>query len=85
MSAIEREILEKFYQLQPPAKQRVLAMMEQVVASELERTEAAAFDYTAWSQEVEALREQIYASHGEQLPRIDVVGLLRDIRDGEDE
>ncbi len=80
MSAIEREILEKFYQLQTPAKQRVLAMMEQVVASELERTEAATFDYAAWSQEVEALREQIYVGQGEQQSSIDVVGLLRDIR-----
>ncbi len=73
MSAIEREILEKFYQLQPPAKQRVLAMMEQVVASELERTEIAAFDFAAWVQEVETLRQQ--------LPRIDGVGLLRDMRE----
>ncbi len=82
MSAIEREILEKFYQLQPPAKQRVLAMMEQVVASELERTEETNFDFAAWSQEVEALREQIYSRH---VAPFDVVGLLRDIRDGEDE
>lgn len=85
MSAIEREILERFHQLQPSAKQRVLAMMEQVVASELERTEAANFDFAAWSQGVEALREQVYAGQREQLARIDVVGLLRDIRDGEDE
>lgn len=74
MDAIEREILEKFYQLQPPAKQRVLAILEQVVASELEQTEMATFDFTAWAQEVEALREQ--------LPRIDGIALLRDMRDG---
>ncbi|MBZ0316597.1 MAG: hypothetical protein K8L91_09275 [Anaerolineae bacterium] len=49
-------------------------MMEQVAASELERTEETSFDFAAWSQEVEALREQ--------MPRIDGVGLLRDIRDG---
>lgn len=74
MSAIEREILEKFHQLQPPAKQRVLAMMQQTVASEIAQTEAAKFDFTAWVQEVEALREK--------LPRIDGIALLRDMRDG---
>lgn len=85
MSALEREIIEKFHQLQPAAKQRVRALIEQEIASEVEQTDVAAFDYDAWFSNVEAVREQIRASYGDKLPSIDVVGMLRDIRDGEDE
>ncbi len=80
MSALEREIIEKFHQLQPAAKQRVRALIEQDVA--LETSASDAFDYDAWFGDVDTLRQQIRTNPGTPL---DVVGMLRDIRDGEDE
>lgn len=80
MNTLEQEIIEKFHQLQPAAKQRVLASIEQNLASENEA--GSTFDHVAWFNSVETLRQQI---HTNKLPSIDVVGLLRDIRDGEDE
>jgi hypothetical protein len=85
MSALEREIIEKFHQLQPAAKLRVRALIEQAVASEFNQADGQAFNYAAWSRDVEAVREQIRTSHGDKLPPMDVVGMLRDIRSGEDE
>lgn len=79
MSALEREIIEKFHQLQPAAKQRVRALIEQ------ETADVSAFDYDGWFRDVERLRQEIRASQGDKLPPMDVVGMLRDIRDGEDE
>lgn len=79
MSSLEHEIIEKFRQLQTAAKQRVLALIEQEVADEV-----AVFDYDAWFRNVESLRQQIRASQGNK-SSLDVVGILRDIRDGEDE
>lgn len=77
MSALEREIIEKFQQLQPAAKQRVRALIEQDIAS-------ITFDYDAWFRDVETLRQQIRTNQAGSTP-LDVVGILRDIRDGEDE
>lgn len=85
MSALEREIIEKFNQLQPAAKQRIRALIEQELASEIEPVDASTFDYDAWFGDVETLRQQIRATQGDKQPPIDVVGMLRDIRDGEDE
>jgi hypothetical protein len=85
VSTLEREIIEKLHQLQPAAQQRVRALIEHEIAAEAEQAENSIFDYGAWMSNAEALRQQIRASHGDQLPAIDVVGLLRDIRDGEDE
>lgn len=85
MSALEKEIIEKFHQLESSAKQRILALIEQEVASEVGHADTATFDYEAWFREVETIRQQIRASHGNRLPSIDVVEMLRDIRDGEDE
>lgn len=82
MSALEREIMEKFHQLQPAAKQRIRALIEQETVAEGEQAE---FDYDGWFRTVETLRQQIRASQGNKLPPVDVVGMLRDIRDGEDE
>jgi hypothetical protein len=45
MNALEQEIMEKFHQLQPAAKQRVLALIDQEHKPEVES--AAAFDYPA--------------------------------------
>ncbi|MBI5670852.1 MAG: hypothetical protein HZC41_22905 [Chloroflexi bacterium] len=80
MSALEREIIEKFNQLQPAAKQRVRALIERELASEVEPVSASAFDYDAWFRDVETLRQQIRAAHADRLPPVDVVGMLRDIR-----
>jgi hypothetical protein len=85
MSVLEQEILEMFHQLQPAAKQRVWALIEQEIASEVEQADVSAFDLDTWMQDIEALRQQIRASHGDKLPLMDVVGMLRDIRDGEEE
>lgn len=76
MSALEREIMEKFHLLQPAEKQRVRALIEQETNSD--------FDYAAWLRDVEVLRHEISASRG-MIPAPDVIEMLRDIRDGEDE
>lgn len=82
ISTLEREIIEKFRQLQPAAKQRVRALIEQETTLEVEPT---TFDHDNWLHEVESLRQAIRADQGDQLPPVDMVELLRDIRDGEDE
>jgi hypothetical protein len=76
LSSLEREIIEKFHQLQPDAKQRIRALIEQ----EVEQAEGSTFDYDAWFRDVETLRQQMH----KHAP-IDIVGMLRDLRDGEDE
>jgi hypothetical protein len=85
MSTLEREIMEKFHQLRLTEKQRVQALIEQEIAAEVEQADSSAFDYAAWLANVEAMRQQIRATHEGKLPSMDVVGILRDIRDGEDE
>ena len=84
MSALEREIIEKFHQLDKDAQKRVRELIEQE-ADLGEQSATSAFDYQQWLHDVEAVRQQIRANHGDKLPAMDVVGLLRDIRDGEDE
>ncbi len=73
MSALEREIMEKFHQLQPAEKQRIRALIVQETTSE--------FDYAAWMRDIETLRREISASRG-MIPAADVIDMLRDIRDG---
>jgi hypothetical protein len=85
MSALEREIVEKFQQLQPAAKQRVRMIIDQQVDAESQLAQTSAFDFAAWQDGIEAVRQQIRDSHAGKLPTMDVVGMLRDIRDGEDE
>jgi hypothetical protein len=82
LSALEREIIEKFHQLHPAAKQRIRALIEQEISVEVEATE---FDYDGWLRNVETLRQQLHTTQGHQHPTLDVVGMLRDIREGEDE
>ncbi len=85
MSALEREIVEKFQQLQPAAKQRVRMIIDLQADEEAKQAQASTFDFAAWQNSVDALRQQIRDSHAGKLPAMDVVGMLRDIRDGEDE
>ena len=84
MSTLEREVIEKFHQLDKDAQKRVRELIVQETDSE-ELAAASAFDYDAWFRDVEWLRQEIRESHGHKLPPMDVVGILRDIRDGEDE
>jgi hypothetical protein len=83
MSALEQEIIEKFHKLQPAAKQRVLALIQREVAED--KVDASEFDYAAWFSRVEAIRQEIYSSPANKQAPIDAVGMLREIRDGEDE
>ncbi|MBC8098884.1 MAG: hypothetical protein H7Y11_05540 [Armatimonadetes bacterium] len=85
MSALEQAIIEKFQQLQPDAQLRVQALITQTMAAEPEPVAPPAFDFEAWVREIEAIREQIRISNGGVFPSIDVVGMLREIRDGDDE
>jgi len=85
MSALEQEIIEKFQQLQPAEKQRVRALIEQEMDSEARLPDASTFDFGAWAGTVEAVRQKIRADNDGKLPVIDVVDMLREIRDGEDE
>lgn len=82
MSQLEREILDKFHQLDEAAQQRVRDVITQEAAAQPQT--ATDFDYDAWFRDVENLRESIRAGRGTQ-PPLDVVGILRGIRDGEDE
>jgi hypothetical protein len=84
MSTLEREVIEKFHQLDEAAQKRVRELIIQETDSE-EQATASTFDYDAWCRDVESLRQEIRESRGHKLPPMDVVGILRDIRDGEDE
>ncbi len=81
MSALEREIIEKFHQLLPDAQQRVLAAIEQEIAG----VEKPKFDFETWVQTVKAIRAEILANQLPGSPPIDAIGMLRDLRDGEDD
>ena len=84
MSALEREIIEKFYQLQPAEKQRVRLIIDQAADADIEHADSAKFDYVDWAKTISRLRQQMPKSgDGSQL--IDIVATLRDIRAGEDE
>lgn len=85
MSALEREIIEKFQQLQPAAKQRVRLIIDRQADEEAQQAKASTFDFAAWQDGIETVRQQIRDLHDGRLPTIDVVGILRDIRDGEEE
>jgi hypothetical protein len=84
-STLEHEIMEKFRQLRPAARQHVRALIEQEAASEVEQVDLLAFDYDAWFRDVETLRQEIRAGQVDKLPPVDVVEILHDIREGEDE
>lgn len=80
MNTLEREIIEKFHQLQPTAQHRVWTLIEQEISAA-----QAPFNYVGWSGAVDLLRQEIRTNQDNKQPSIDVVGTLRDIRDGEDE
>ena len=84
MSALEQEIIERFQQLQPAAKLCVKALIEQEIEAESQQAQASTFDYVVWMREIDSIRQQIHAGLANKQSAIDVVGILRDIRDGED-
>ena len=84
MNALESEIMEKFHQLPPAAKHRVRALIDQEIDLADEQPDVPSFDYATWFQKVEGLREQIRNNSGNKPSSIDVVGILRDIRDDDD-
>lgn len=79
MDALEQEVIEKFHQLDKAAQQRV----REIILRETEPP--APFDYAAWFRRMEALRSRLQPSSRQASTPIDVVSILRNIRDGEDE
>jgi hypothetical protein len=59
MSALEREIIEKFQQLQPAAKQRVRMIIDQQADAESQLAQTSAFDFAAWQDDLKAVCQQI--------------------------
>ncbi|NUQ05389.1 MAG: hypothetical protein HUU31_15990 [Anaerolineae bacterium] len=80
MTALEQEIIDKFHRLDRDARRRIRALIDQEVD-----TDDTLFDYAVWFRDVESIRQQIRTAHGGVFPVIDVVSILRDIRDDEDE
>jgi hypothetical protein len=72
MSALEKEILEKFRQLEPDAKQRVLETLTLDAQS--------SFDYEAWWAEVENLQADIRARLGDTAT-VGALSLLDELRE----
>lgn len=85
MRSLEDELVEKFRLLDKEAQKRVRALIEQEVESDVRQGGESRFDYDAWFRDVENLRQEMQTQHGGTLPAIDVVSLLRDLRDGKDE
>lgn len=81
MTTMEQEVVEKYYQLDRNAKARVRAQIEQTTTEALQEP----FDWEAWFKEVDAIREQMRVENGGTFPQIDVVQMLREIRNGDDE
>ncbi len=71
MSALEREIIEKFHQLDDEAKLRVLEKIQQDAPQ--------GFDYETWWKQVEALQSSIRARIGDQ--PANVLSLLEELRE----
>ena len=74
MDALEQDIIDKFKQLEPDAKQRVLKTLNAAAEDE--------FDYDAWFAEVEALQVVIKERIGEG-NTIGGMGLLYELREEE--
>lgn len=80
MSALEREIIEKFYQLHPAAKRRVRALIEQDAAAQAEQADMSSFDYDAWWADIEALQADIRARIG-KTGTVGALSLLDELRE----
>lgn len=65
MSALEREIMDLFHQLQPAAKQRIRVLIDRETTSEAEQVGSSAFDYAAWWADIDGLQADIRSRIGE--------------------
>jgi hypothetical protein len=68
------EVLGQFHQLDKSDQQRLRELI-------LLETQPDIFDFDAWFVQTQTIRKE----YEDQLSSVDVVSLLRDIRDGEDE
>lgn len=80
MSTLEREVIEKFRQLEPDAKQRVRSLIDQESSAEIEQSDVATFDYEAWWADVEALQTDIRSRIGET-GTVGALSLLDELRE----
>ena len=80
LTTLEAEVIEKFFQLDTSARQRVLSIIEQ----ESKDTPTETLSLAEWLEEATALREKIAAAHGysEENP-IGIVQIIDEIRDEE--
>ena len=81
MSTLEREVIEKFYQLDKDAQKRV----RDIIAQEpVESANRSTFDYDAWFAEVEALQIELRPDASGRVPSAsDLVNEVREERDAE--
>ncbi len=79
MKTLEREVIEKFHQLDKDAQKRVREILVQATASE-EDSFTSTFDYTAWWSEVEVLQEDIRVRIGDT-GTIGSLSLLDELRE----
>ncbi|MBK9125531.1 MAG: hypothetical protein IPM16_20730 [Chloroflexi bacterium] len=80
MSTVDHHLLELFHRLRPAAKKRVLALIDHEIAAERASSAEEVFDFTAWMDDVESIRNET-----RQMATVNVVELLRELRDGDDE
>lgn len=83
MATLEQEVLEKFNQLDPVAKQRVKRKIQDEDFTTDDRS-GTHFDFEKWLARVAEIRERVRLRNGGVFPKMDVVQMLREIRD-EDE
>jgi hypothetical protein len=79
MTALEREVIEKFYQLDKAAQKRVRELIVQEIQS-IELAETPTFDFEAWWKETEALQVDIQARIG-HTGTIGSLSLLDELRE----
>jgi len=83
MATLEQEVLDKFNQLDPVAKQRVKRKIQDEDLTTDDRS-STHFDFETWLARVDEIRERVRIRNGGVFPKMDVVQMLREIRD-EDE
>ena len=80
MNTIEHEIMDKYLQLDSAARKRIRALIELE-----DQTVSSGFNFDTWFHEVEALWKAARNTSDSSQSPLDVVELLRDIRDGSEE
>lgn len=80
MSALEREIMDLFHQLQPAAKQRIRLLLDRETSNEAEPVDLMTFDYDAWWTEVNGLQAAIRSRIGKD-ETVGALSLLDELRE----